>query len=340
MRNCIYQNLPVDEVKKHRKESREKFKLIYEKTLEVLKLDETSAPCSGGFQQCWYDLLDIWSSNAQHMNCVVMNSVMHHIAWGWYPGNEMSKELQDLLLLVEKAVLEEGYAFEVWLKSGVLRRELNFVREMCNCRSELTYCNSRWFGRYVYSRTFSQVRLKKRKIASYFEGMEREDYYIFGTAPRARDKVHDFENAIKALLPGSKSWSKTQWSDEKWIMQEIYRVHGVDYSQDFHAFDELVDVFVAVQNGRSYDRSLLLLDAFPESMLVCLWPRDTQLKLERFFLRVAKRTRKQMKTNPNTRAAFRTSVLTNSWVWRYYSNSPATCSNKVKTEQFNVQLGI
>ena len=340
MSKCIYENLPADEVKKLRKESRDKFELIYAKTLEVLKLDKSSVQCSGGFQQCWYDLLDVWRNNALQMDCVVMNSVMHHIACGRYPGHGMSRDLQDLLQLVEQAVLEEGYAFEVWKKSGVLRRELKFVRELMTPGSKLACCGSRWFGRYVYSNTFSRVYLKNRKLNSEFEGMTWDDIHMFVTASQARENVVVFEGAIKRLLPGAKTWTRVQWADESWILQEIHRVHGIDYTVDYPAFDALIDVFDLCLNGRSYDRSLLLLDAFPASMMACLWPRNTQLELERFFLRVSRRTRKQMKANPNTSAAFRTSVLTNSWVWNYYFNGSVTYSNKVKTEQFNVLLGV
>jgi len=340
MSKCIYENLPADEVKRLRKESREKFELIYEKTLEVLKLDKSSVPCSDGFQQCWDDLIDIWRSNALKMDCVVMNSVMHHIAWGRYPDTQISGPLQELLLLVEQAVLAEGYAFEVWQESGVLRRELNFIREMVAPRSKSACCGSRWFGRYVYSYTFSQVCLKSRILNSEFEGVSWDDIHMFVTAPQARENVVVFEGAIKRLLPDAKTWTRVQWADENWILQEIHRVHGIDYTLDYPAFDALIDVFDLCLNGRSYDRNLLLLNAFPETMMACLWPKNTQLELERFFLRVSRRTRKQMKINPNTYAAFRTSVLMGSWVWNYYFGGSVTYSNKVKTEQFNVLLGI
>lgn len=340
MSKKFYANLPAAEVKKLRAESRRNFELIYEKTLEVLNLDKISAPCSGGFQKCWDDLQDIWRSNVQQLDCVVMNSVMYHIALGWYPGQGMSRDLQDLLLMVEQAVLAEGYAFEVWKESGVLRRELDFVRELMTPGSELACCGSKWFGRYVYSCTFSQVYLKRRKVCSEFEDMCWEDFMMFGTTHQARANVVVFESAIESLLPGAKAWTRGQWTDESWIMQEIYRVHGIDYTLDYSGFDALIDVFALRLNGCSYDRSLMLLDAFPDTMMACLWPQNTQLELERFFLRVSKRTRKQMKANPNTYGAFHTRVLTNSWVWNYYFNGTVTFSNKVKAEKFNVMLGV
>jgi len=303
-------------------------------------LNRASAPCSGGFQQCWNDLQDIWRNNAQRMNCVVMNSVMHHIAFGCYPDHGISKALQDLLLLVEQAVLGEGYAFEVWMESGVIRRELDFIREIATPESALGCCGSMWYGKYIYSRTFSQVRLKEREIDSVFEGICWADISMFGSASQARENVVAFEGAIQRLLPSAKCWSKIQWSDEAWILQEIHREHGIDFTQDYPAFDALIDVFVLALSGSSYDRSLMLLDAFPETMAACLWPQDPQKELERFFIRVCKRTRRQMRANPNTYGAFRTSILTNSWVWNYYSSGSVAEPKPVKTEKFNIMLGV
>lgn len=340
MCNKIYAKLPDAERKKRQAESKLKFKDIYEKTLMVLGASQTDVPCSGGFQKCWSELLGIWSKYASKIGCNVIYAALHHIAWNRYPNPNMPKTVLDLLCLVEQAVLDEGYAYEVWSQSYFFDRALDEVKDTASVFSADCYCQSVWFGRYIYSRVYSQVCLKSRTLCSPIQGMRLADFRMFKTLDEARENVRVFEDTIKRLLPSAATWTRSAWTDEDGILQEIYLVHGINYTKNYQAFDDLVDVFKLVLNGQTYDRSLMLLSQFPVSMVACLWPKDTKENLERFFIRVCKRTSKQMKANPTTGSVFRHDVLEKSWVYQQFSNGTWTQSTAVKKQMFEYMLGV
>ena len=336
----IYERLSIEERKQRQAESRLKFAEIYEKTLDVFELDPEQTHCRGGFQQCWYDILKVWSNLGTSRKYDLLYMAVYHIVWDRHYGTNLSPEYLELLSLVERALLDEGYAYEVWSSCGALNLIMKEFRAAFLLGTGQTVCKSAWFGKYIYACAYSKLRIKGRPTTRLPFGMLRGDVLMLRSTDNVKNIIAAFEKVIIQLLPNAAAWTRAAWADEAAIMKELYQAHGIDYTQKPGAFDELVDAVSMVLQGRNYERSLLLLDELPASMVRCLWPEDTEKNLERFFIRVCKRVRKQMKENPKTYGAFRKDVLEKSWVYRQYEDGTWTPSHNVTVQKFNVQLGI
>lgn len=121
-------------------------------------------------------------------------------------------------------------------------------------------------------------------------------------------------------------------------MNEIQKAHGIDYTKDYRAFDDLMDVFDLLLNGRAYDRSLLLLGQVPVSMVACFWPRNTAKSFEAFTARVCKKVQKQMNSNPSSNSAFRRDIFSNSWVYRQHTDGTRDPSKDLKKLMFDTMM--
>lgn len=326
----IYENLSVKQRNFLQARSQQKFAEIYKKTLVAYGLTAKQAPCSNGFQRCWNDLLQIWESRTNSMKYDLIYLALYHITWHTYPVAGLSAAQRDLLASVEQALIDEGYAYEVLSESYIFERAIDHVGRSACVNSPSCQCRSAWFGKYIYARTCCKVLLKNRRCFFDMSKLGWTGIGMFGTAYSAKNIMQVFEATIMSLVPSAVNWSCQEWTNEQYIMQEIRKIHGVDYTQDYAEFDALLDVFDRLFNGYNYDRRLLLLKHFPPSMAACLWPADTAEEVERFFIRICDKAKKNINENPNTRSAFRTDVVTKSWVYRQYDTNvwPATTQTK------------
>ena len=335
----IYEKLSAEERKKLQAQSKQKFAVFYEKTLCAYGLTESQAPCSRGFQKCWNDVLKVLENQTAAIRYDIIYMALYHITWNTYPVSGLSAAKLELLALVEEALIEEGYAYEVWSESYIFNRAMDLIGKSTSIGSPRCLCHSAWFGRYVYANTCYEVVLKNGKVKLHESRIGWIGLNMFESTYSVRNTILVFEAAIKRLIPSATNWTRQEWTNEAHILREIQKVHGINYSQNYEDFDNLMDVFDRLLNGADYDRSLMLLDQVPLSIATSLWPNNALKNLERFFVRICNRTRKQMKINPCSQSAFRKDILTNSWVWVHF-NGTNTPPPKVKQQIFNVMLGV
>ena len=323
-----FKNIDPAERKTLIKESKDLYLKIYNLTLKIYGVPTaTMLPCSG-YSKCWLDILDIWKANEQKVGYNILYASIYHIAWDKYPVENIKTNEKELLELVERAVLNEGYAYETWAKSKEFVDALHEVLETTYKHLTDSSKGPFWFARYVFSRTLSMIKFKSKNLMDTYEGM-----YV-------KESTVMFEGAIRKLIPTAKNWDAQMWLDEKAIMDKIYKAHGIDYSKDYGEFDSLIDVFSLMLDGRSYDRSLMLIKSFPESMAASLWPKNTDDNVERFFTRICNRCSKISKKSNISRSKFRRDVITNSWVYSQYHNGTRTPSKIVLKKMFELGLGI
>lgn len=260
MKNGIYMELSAAERKKRQSTSKKRFAEIYKKTLAVLNMSPSNAPCSSGFQRCWSDILSIWDKYAVQIGCNVLYAAIYHITWDRYPLLNGSGPLMELLCMAEQALLDEGYAYEVWSRHYLFSNVLHDVRYTTDTYSKSNLCHSRWFGEYIFARAYCRIILKNRMILSPVEEIRRVEIRILYAPLDARNAVYVYEETVRRLLPSSANWTWKDWTDENVVMKGILTTHGIDYTQNYEAFDDLVDVFNLMLSGRTYDRKLMLLN--------------------------------------------------------------------------------
>lgn len=323
----LFENLTTKERRQLQAQSKLRFDEIYEKTLVVFGLGSDEAPCSGGFQKCWKEILKMWDRCADDGAYYLLFSAMYRVAWNRHAIRGEYKPLVELVELIEQALLEEGYAYEVWSSEWVFHEAMEGMK---STTLDGKNCKSLWFGYYIYVKACCKICMEKKE-SWYWPG----DWYSAD-----KDYPNRFETAIKRLLPNADGWSQADWSDESFIMSEIYRVHGVDYSQDPDSFDNLLDVFEKKSKGKAYDIDLMMVRKLSVSMVPCIWPRGHKRSIEQFLDRICKRLSEQ-EASPvsNGRSVYTRKNLQNSWVTKQYAAGYWPMPKQWKTLVFDVSMG-
>lgn len=131
----------------------------------------------------------------------------------------------------------------MWAKEPSFQAALNAVRDTALISSPDCICKSEWFGRYIYASAYCRIGLKNRSAKAPFDGLRVEDVELFSTVARARAIPSIFEGAIKQMVPEAVSWTKGEWLDEVFILQEVQRVLGVEQIPDYLALDAKIDIY-------------------------------------------------------------------------------------------------
>lgn len=124
------------------------------------------------------------------------------------------------------------------------------------------------------------------------------------------------------------------------VLQEIQRLHGVDYRCDYKSFDNLIDAFDKLMEGRSYDCSLMMVQSISASMVPRIWPRGHERSIEQFLNRICKRLSEQ-EASPvsNGRSNYTRKNLQNSWVTKQYAAGYWPMPQEWKRLIFDVSMG-
>ena len=332
----LFENLSCEERKQLQAESKVQFTQIYTKTLEAFNLTPDKAPCSGGFQKCWKEILELWEKCSADASFYLLFSAMHHIAWDRYATKWKNKAIMELLGLIEEAILDNGYAFQIWSLSYEFHDAMEAMKRTTLVGNK--YCKSEWVGLYVYAKAYHKICVNgKEPCTSCFI---EADFRTFPTATKAKEIILAFEGALHRLLPASVNWTPKQWADEYFIMKEIQQLHGVDYTADYRSFDALVDTFEKLLNGRSYDVSLMMVNQLSVSIVPCIWPRGHQRSVECFLDRICTRIMNQG-ANPasNGRSKYTKKNLQNSWVAKQYAAGYWPMPQQWKRLIFDVSMG-
>ncbi len=315
----LFKNLPVEQRKKLQAESKKQFAEIYEKTLAAFGLTPDRAPCRGGFQECWNDLLNVWDQWNCNLSCDVFYAAVYHAAWNRYPVGNLSDAEMALFAQVEEILSEEGYAYAVLCRTHHLHRAVDLVEDSIFARNSKCRCKSLWFGRYIYAKVCNKFCLKGNDSRHPYGNMFMVNDRFFPSETQVKETPVIFEAAIKQLLPAAVKWTEANWCDESFIFGEIYQNHGVDYSQRSDSFDYLVDALDKKSKGQAYDIRLMWVEELSVSMVPCIWPRNHKKSVECFLTRLCKRV-KERELNPSSGRSFYTREnLKSCWVVKQYA---------------------
>lgn len=243
----------------------------------------------------------------------------------------------ELLALVEQVLLAEGYAYDIWSDDRDFWDAMDKVEHSTSGSGK---CKSSFFGHFIRCRMKWEIVLKSGELNLMLDNVCWKKYLIVGSWMNIKEGIASFQRAVQFLIPDAKSWTREMWSDEAEILAEVHKIHGVDYTLDYGEFDNLLYMIESFLNGNDYDRKLLVLKHVPDSILKCMWPKDTEKHKEAFFARVCERTSNQRKVNPKTRSRFRNDFVMNSWVWKTLVGDQNEMSTDVKKQVFNMTLEI
>lgn len=323
----LFEKLTTKERKQLQVKSKQRFEEIYEKTRVVFSLTPDEAPCSGGFQKCWEEILKLWNRCIDEGAYYLLFSAMYHIAWDRHAITGRYKPLVELVELIEQTLLEEGYAYEVWSSEWVFREAMEGMK-----RTTLDgkNCKSVGFGYYIYTKACRKICAKNEGFCCW-----SDIHYAANSDCPTR-----FETAIKRLMPSADGWPQAGWFDENFIMNEIQRVHGVNYTQDPESFDNLLDVFEKMSKGKAYDIDLMMVQSLSASMVPRIWPRGHERNIEQFLNRICKRLSEQ-EASPvsNGRSNYTRKNLQNSWVTKQYAAGYWPMPQEWKRLIFDVSMG-
>lgn len=238
-----YENLPVEVRKQLQVESKALFAEVYKSSCKVFGVGAHRQYQLTGFKNCWRDLIKVWGELDSEAATAVLYAAVYHVAWDRYPVNCVDKRMEDLLEFVEQAITAEGYAFEMWSVEPAFHQAMDVLKETATPTSECNQCKSEWFGRYIYANAYCKIGLKNRVPDMPFDGLREEDVEMFATVDRAREIPVIFEAAIKKLLPDADHWTRKQWTDEDFILNEIDSAHETNYANDPQDFDALLDLY-------------------------------------------------------------------------------------------------
>jgi len=239
----LYEDRLTDERKQLQADSNVMFVKILKKSSRVLFCRPYRNCRYNGFQHCWTDIVEAWDTRDPKTSYLLFHAVIYHIAWGSYPEAINDKGLRELLMLIEEAILEEGYAYTMWAKEPSFQAALTAVRDTTLLSSPDCICKSDWFGKYIYASAYCRIGLKNRVAKAPFDGLRTEDVEMFATVERARAIPSVFRGAIKRLVPAATDWSSSEWLDEQFILTEVQRVCGTGQVPDYLALDVLIDVY-------------------------------------------------------------------------------------------------
>lgn len=335
--NKMYLKKTEKEFDPLKKASEELFSSIYELTLKICGKSSNDVPVSDKFFDCWNEILEVWRTYKKQLGYDVIYAAVHHITWAVYHVEQLSEDEKELLHLVEKAILEEGYAYERWSRSCDLDEALSCMLDMAYLKPKEKGNGSACFGKYIYLKAFCRIKLKNRNIKAPLEGMGKHDMRVFNRSIEAREYVRDFEFAIKRLLPDAKMWPEQDWLNEKKIYSEIKCAHGVDYCRDFKEFDTMIEMFCMMLNYKTYDSRLIELNEFPKSMASCFWKLHTDKKAEAFFWRMYNRC---MLLKDSMNKKYSKATFLNSWVYKQFSTGAYNLSIETKKKVFEMSMGI
>lgn len=239
----LYEDMLTVDRKQLQADSNAKFARIFKKSVKVL-FCRPYKPCRyNGFQHCWRDIVEAWDEQVPEISYRLFYAVIYRIAWNRYPVQIDDREVRELLELIEEAILEEGYAYTMWAKEPSFQAALTAVRDTTLISSPDCICKSEWFGRYIYAGAYCRIGLKNRVAKEPFDGLRVEDMEMFATVSRARAIPVIFREAVKYMVPEAVSWTRNEWLDEAFIIQEVQKACSLEQMPDYLAFDAAIDMY-------------------------------------------------------------------------------------------------
>ena len=297
-------------------------------TVRIFGLSSNDLQCSRGAKKRWEDLADIWVKYAnEDCEYSIFELALHKIYWGIYPNYTDDRHIP-LLQLVEKELVSDGPAYQVWRYHKAYREAFKLIKNRCEALVKrgprphsyifASYQNSRFWYKVVFKgrapenvnpATASMRELKAAKIHA--------DIYII---------CNGFEKVINCLIPASVNWTDEQWLNDLNIRRALKQLYGYTCKPFERDFEVLMIALInkLYHNAPIFLGQLLSLSSLPMSMVQRIWPNETAGELNKMFLQAGSRAqcseRKLLNGTSHRAGLYSYKRLQNSWLYAYISS--------------------
>lgn len=232
----------------------------------------------------WVDLATAWDDLLTVGSAGIFTEAVHQIMWG-IPSHRAVEKYDCIVQFVVKELLDDGEAFNSWDQLPACNMAIGLVEAEMNpwVENSEEYCYSIEHYQYLSNKMMQKVRYSKRMYAD----------KVF----TCEEKCNQYENAIKKLIPVAESWAETDWYKEKKIHDEIFKLHGVDYRDEYIDYGRILLILMNDnQDKTTYACTEAWLAAnierMPMSLAQVIWPKDTESEIMRVFLTATQLTEK------------------------------------------------
>lgn len=265
----------------------------------------------------WMGLTSAWDILVEGGSAAIFVDAVHRIMWG-IPSNQIKPEYDEIVKLVQAELLKDDEAFQAWDEYVGCDVAIMTVGDSSEPWTYTNYCMRYSIEHYHYlcDKMKYKIRYSKAKYR------DQADSY--------KNECLKYENAIKLLIPAAKHWTVAYWYDENHIFDELVRLYGVDYREDYIEYGRLLIMLMYPEQDES--RHLCVeawcasnIKKLPEDLMKVIWPDDTASHVTLLFLTAAnaaenyKKNRRvnerRKKTEIHPIGVFEYADIKNSWLY-------------------------
>ena len=254
----------------------ENFATLYKRTLELCDMTDFPEGTFTDDGNVWLELASVWEKFSECGEAGVFLDAAHRIMWG-IPSRDYTPALDEIIRIVSEELLKDGEAFAAWDNYPVCVTSVDFISsDNTPCiENDEEYCYSIEHYQYLSDKMLWKIRYSKSKYAE--------------EKSKLKEAALQYESVIKRIIPGAVSWTEEYWYNENHIYDEIVKLYGVDYRDDYVEYSRvLLTMMNPYEKGFRSD----VYDAWFASNIRCLpfslaeviWPVNTEEKIIDMFL--------------------------------------------------------
>ena len=230
----------------------------------------------------WIELANAWDNLLVNGSEGIFYDAVHRIMWGIPCGDSVPK-YNGIVQIVIAELLKDDAAFEAWdsyetCDAAILEITAEMDPWVQGCDD---YRNSIEHHLYLENKTLWSIRYSKQKYAD--ERQNQDDFHLA------------YEKAIKQIVPSATSWPEDFWYNESHIYDELIKLYGVDYRDDYIEYGRILLILIAHDEDPeqdSYNEAWFAstIKRMPMALAEAIWPKDTKMKIVQMFMLAAELT--------------------------------------------------
>ena len=251
------------------------FEVLQRHTLEACNMNTFPDDLFMGNTDKWIELIDAWDQLLEGGSEGIFEEACHIVMWG-IPSKHRKLQYDSIVKLVIAEMLRDGDAFNAWDTCEFFEDAIGYMSSEMDPDSDYEYRYSIEHYQYLSDRFLLKVRYSKAKYSN-----EKALY---------EQSILSYQTAIKKIVPVASEWSEAYWNDENHILDEIFKLYGVDY----RAIDclEYGRILIILQGSQHSKLPSEIVEAWcatniktlPLSLAKAIWSTFTEEKILAMFL--------------------------------------------------------
>lgn len=292
----------------------------------------------------WSRLADLWEELIDYTGLDIFSDILYLIKWGHLYSQPPNRDYSIMAEAASKELLADTPAFHAWTKHYFFSCYIQGLSDELYLRpSPHPYCHSTLHHQFADS-------VMTVKLWRYQHGHK-------GACKTAVRFIDRYKKAITKLIPNARSWDAEYWLEENHILDEIFRVHHVDYRNALNEYTCLLRLLTQTKGipkcMDSYSLMYLCnLTTLSPSLVSSVWSSCNSDTLVQLFLLAEKRAYHLFESNCPQRVFFGRfscedityALLHRSWLFSHFSQQlySGTISqkyvSKIKRAVLNIEL--